>query len=100
MLFDDALDIRRLMSGRDDEVCGVAPDALVLRNSQWANPLETERVRTLADQSVDQVGASGTWSELDRDLGDPLVDLTEDGLVLREPGEARFGLHEQASPRQ
>jgi hypothetical protein len=79
MTLDDALDLRPLVSGDDDEASRVGPDRLVLDQGHL------DRLHTVGSAAL----ASETeWSleflELVGDLGDPLVDLPIKGLVAGE----------------
>ena len=86
MLFDDLFDIERLMADRDDEAPGIASDCFVRRDLERPHPLQAQGVGAFADEPVHEIRVGGAFSEISRDLADPLVDLPEDGLVLRETG--------------
>jgi hypothetical protein len=88
MLPDDDLDVGRLVACGDDEPCGIASNFLVLGDRERSDPLQTQGVRTFADQPVDEVGLVRTWRQRLSDLGDPLVHLTKERLVFCQPREA------------
>jgi hypothetical protein len=87
---DDALDIRSLVTSGDDESCGVFAETLVLSDRERSNPLQTFWVRTFTDQAVDEFGIGSSERELLADLGDSLVNLTEQSLVFGESRKTSF----------
>jgi hypothetical protein len=75
--FNNALDVRQLMSGNDGEAGGVAADRLVLAQDH------RDRLRTVGGAALaDEVGGRlGLGLELFGELGDAFVDLAIERLV-------------------
>ena len=78
---DDDLGLRQFVANRDEEAAGVASHALVLAKAE-PNTQRTVSVGALAEVLVQLL--VGIKQVRFRDLGDPLVDLPIERLVLRQ----------------
>jgi hypothetical protein len=76
--FDDPLDLRNEVAGRDGEEDGVGPHPLVLGRRQ-RDPLDAVVVTALAEE-LNKLGAG-----LLAQVADPLVDVAEERLVSGDP---------------
>jgi hypothetical protein len=78
---EDNLDLRQFMANRDEEAPRVAPHIFVLAKGQ-PDLQRAVSVRALAEVPVELF--AGIKQVRFRDLGDPLVDLPVERLVLRQ----------------